>query len=117
LSGPPWAFNQCAAISLVSNTAVHPTSLALAKYMLHRNQCYHFVHADPWQMSIFVKNWAIAGGLFALQAKDAAYVFEPERSECRPSTGPEQNTRAADRFAIVGKVLKTLANLSFQALS
>ena len=27
---------------------------------------FHWIPDDPWQMSIFVKNWAIAGGCMAL---------------------------------------------------
>ena len=32
---------------------------------------FHFIPDDPWQMSIFVKNWAIAGGLLVLSAHAA----------------------------------------------
>jgi len=30
---------------------------------------FHFIPDDGWQMSIFVKNWAIAGGLLVLAAR------------------------------------------------
>ena len=27
---------------------------------------FHYLPDDPWQVTIFVKNWAIAGGLLVL---------------------------------------------------
>jgi putative oxidoreductase len=62
---PALGFNLCAAILLIGKIAVRPTSLALAAYCA-LTSIFHFIPADPWQMSIFVKNWAIAGGLLIL---------------------------------------------------
>ena len=40
-------------------------ALSLAAYCAVTS-VFHFIPGDPWQMSIFVKNWAIAGGCLAL---------------------------------------------------
>lgn len=42
-----------------------PVALALAAYCAITS-LFHFIPADPWQMTIFVKNWAIAGGCLAM---------------------------------------------------
>jgi putative oxidoreductase len=60
-------FNGFAAIWLIWGLWLGPLSLALAAYCMITS-IFHFIPNDPWQMSIFVKNWAIAGGLFVLAA-------------------------------------------------
>jgi putative oxidoreductase len=68
---PPWliwpalAFNAAAAIALALGWRLRETALAAAAYCIVTS-LFHFIPGDGWQMSIFVKNWAIAGGLFAL---------------------------------------------------
>ena len=64
---PALAFNATAALALVTGTAIRPTALALAAYSAVTS-IFHFLPEDPWQMSIFVKNWAISGGLLVLAA-------------------------------------------------
>ena len=44
---------------------VAPWALALAVYAA-ATSVFHLRPDDPWQMTIFVKNWAIAGGCLAL---------------------------------------------------
>ena len=52
---------------LLVGSAVVVEGLALAAYC-GATSLFHYVPSDPWQMSIFVKNWAIAGGCLALYA-------------------------------------------------
>ena len=62
---PATAFNAFAAVCLIAGWWLSPVSLALALYCMVTS-VFHFIPDDPWQMSIFVKNWAIAGGLLVL---------------------------------------------------
>lgn len=64
---PAAAFNAGAAVALVAGWRIRPVALALAAYC-GVTSGFHLIPADPWQMSIFVKNWAIAGGLLVLAA-------------------------------------------------
>ena len=64
---PAAAFNAGAAVALVAGWRVRPVALLLAAYC-GVTSVFHLIPADPWQMSIFVKNWAIAGGLLVLAA-------------------------------------------------
>lgn len=65
---PALAFNLVGAVLLVANVALRPVGLALAAYCAVTS-AFHFIPSDPWQMSIFVKNWAIAGGLLVLASR------------------------------------------------
>ena len=58
---PAMVFNVCAAFCLVSGQHVVVVARSLAFYC-GVTSLFHFVPTDPWQMSIFAKNWAIAGG-------------------------------------------------------
>jgi putative oxidoreductase len=62
---PALAFNAAGAFCLVSGLWLGPVALLLALYCMATSVC-HFIPEDPWQMSIFVKNWAISGGLLIL---------------------------------------------------
>ncbi|RAI53944.1 DoxX protein [Rhodobacteraceae bacterium AsT-22] len=64
---PAMLFNAGAAFLLIANMCLRPVSRALAFYCLVTS-AFHFVPSDPWQMSIMVKNWALAGGLLVLSA-------------------------------------------------
>lgn len=64
---PAMLFNAGAAMLLLLGRHVTATSRALALYCLVTS-VFHYVPDDPWQMSILIKNWAIAGGLLALAA-------------------------------------------------
>jgi len=62
---PALAFNAAAGLMLVAGLRVRPTALLLAIYC-GLTSIFHLIPDDPWQMSIFVKNWSIAGGCIAL---------------------------------------------------
>ncbi|SLN16497.1 DoxX family protein [Roseisalinus antarcticus] len=64
---PALAFNAGAGLALIAGVAVTPAALALAAYS-GVTSLFHLIPEDPWQMTIFVKNWAIAGGCLALAA-------------------------------------------------
>ena len=64
---PALAFNALAGLTLVAGWAVRPVAALLALYCA-LTSVFHFLPDDPWQMSIFVKNWAIAGGCLVLAA-------------------------------------------------
>lgn len=68
---PALVFNAAVAALLVADRHVRPVALLAALYCAVTS-LFHLVPSDPWQMSIFVKNWAIAGGLLALAANRAA---------------------------------------------
>jgi putative oxidoreductase len=67
---PAAAFNLAAGLALIAAWRVTPVALALAAYCAGTS-VFHFIPSDPWQMSIFVKNWAIAGGCLALAVASA----------------------------------------------
>jgi putative oxidoreductase len=67
---PALVFNLCAGITLIAGVAVRPVAAALAAYCAVTS-LFHYIPADPWQMTIFVKNWAIAGGCLVLAAHGA----------------------------------------------
>lgn len=64
---PALAFNAATAGLLSAGKFLRPTGLALALYCV-ATSIFHFVPSDPWQMSIMIKNWAIAGGCLILAA-------------------------------------------------
>ncbi len=64
---PALGFNAALAVGLVFGPRVRLWALAGAGYCIVTS-IFHFLPADGWQMSIFVKNWAIAGGLLVLAA-------------------------------------------------
>jgi putative oxidoreductase len=67
---PALVFNMGAGLALVAGIAVRPVAAALAAYCMVTS-IFHYIPADPWQMTIFVKNWAIAGGCLVLAAHGA----------------------------------------------
>lgn len=64
---PAMAFNVAAGLTLVAGILVTPVALLLALYC-GVTSYFHLIPGDPWQMTIFVKNWSIAGGCLALAA-------------------------------------------------
>ncbi|MEL7182740.1 MAG: DoxX family membrane protein [Pseudomonadota bacterium] len=64
---PALAFNTLAASLLIAGRYLRPVGRALALYCI-LTSVFHFVPSDPWQMSIMIKNWAIAGGCLILAA-------------------------------------------------
>ncbi len=66
---PVAVFNLVAALALVTGPRVQVWALALAAYCLFTSLFHWQLRADPWQVTIMVKNWAIAGGLLILAAQ------------------------------------------------
>lgn len=64
---PVLAFNALAAGLLIAGRYLKLLGRCLAMYCL-LTSVFHFVPDDPWQMSILVKNWALAGGCLILSA-------------------------------------------------
>jgi putative oxidoreductase len=64
---PALVANLVLAIGLVLPRMVWPAALAAAAYCAVTS-LFHLQLQDGWQMSIFVKNWAIAGGLLVVAA-------------------------------------------------
>lgn len=64
---PALGFNAVAAVALIAGVWVRPVALGLAVYC-GVTSLFHYIPADGWQMSIFIKNWAIAGGCLVLAA-------------------------------------------------
>lgn len=67
---PAMAFNLLAGLALIFGIIVRPAAAALALYCAVTS-IFHYLPNDPWQMTIFVKNWAIAGGCLVLAAHGA----------------------------------------------
>lgn len=67
---PALGFNLITGLALVLGIAVRPVAFFLALYC-GVTSLFHFLPDDPWQMTIFVKNWAIAGGCLVLAAHGA----------------------------------------------
>ena len=65
---PALAFNAAVSVGLVVGPRIGLWALAAAGYCM-LTSIFHFIPADGWQMSIFVKNWAIAGGLLVLASR------------------------------------------------
>ncbi|MCQ0968928.1 DoxX family protein (plasmid) [Paracoccus sp. TK19116] len=66
---PVLAFNLLAALALVFGPGVRNWALVLAAYCIFTSWFHWQLRADPWQVTIVVKNWAIAGGLLILAAQ------------------------------------------------
>ena len=67
---PALGFNLGAGLALVLGWRVREVALLLAAYCA-LTSIFHWQPEDPWQISIFVKNWAIAGGCLALAVAGA----------------------------------------------
>lgn len=64
---PALAYNAIAGIALIAGWRLYPIALSLALYCLITS-AFHFQPDDSWQISIMIKNWAIAGGCLVLAA-------------------------------------------------
>ena len=63
---PVAAFDLVAALGLILGPGVEIWALVLALYCLFTSYFHWQLRADPWQVTIMVKNWSIAGGLLVL---------------------------------------------------
>ncbi|SMO98425.1 DoxX family protein [Paracoccus laeviglucosivorans] len=66
---PLAAANLVAGLALVLGPRVRVFAILLALYCVVTSYFHWQLRADPWQVTIFVKNWAIAGGLLILAAQ------------------------------------------------
>lgn len=64
---PALLFNGIAGLALVAGWHCRAFALLAAAYCA-TTSIFHFLPDDPWQMTIFVKNWSIAGGFLVLAA-------------------------------------------------
>ena len=85
LEWPALAYDAGAALALVAGWRLAPVALSAAAYC-GATSLFHLVPGDPWQMSIFVKNWAVAGGCLCL-AVAAARSGRPAQGTPRASPG------------------------------
>jgi len=80
---PVLVFNLVAGLMLALGVRVRPVALVLAAYC-GATSFFHLIPEDPWQMSIFVKNWSIAGGCLALAvAGSGRWALRPDRQIAR----------------------------------
>ena len=70
---PALAYNAAAGAALAFGVGVRPVALSLALYSAVTS-IFHFLPDEPWQMTIFVKNWAIAGGCLAMAVAGAGRI-------------------------------------------
>jgi putative oxidoreductase len=76
---PALAFNLGAGAALILGVWMRPMALLLAGYCAVTS-LFHFLPDDPWQMTIFVKNWSIAGGCLVLYAQGSGrFAWRPDR--------------------------------------
>jgi putative oxidoreductase len=74
---PAGVFNLGAGLALIAGIYTRPVAFALALYCAVTS-LFHYIPGDGWQMSIFVKNWAIAGGCLVLAAHGAGrFAWRP----------------------------------------
>ncbi len=66
---PVALFDAVAVVGLIFGPGVRAWALVLAGYCIFTSYFHWQLRADPWQVTIFVKNWAIAGGLLILAAQ------------------------------------------------
>lgn len=66
---PVAVFDAIAALALVLGPRVGIWAIVMAVYCMATSWFHWQLRADPWQVTIFVKNWAIAGGLLILAAQ------------------------------------------------
>ncbi|MBI1418380.1 MAG: DUF808 family protein [Limimaricola sp.] len=77
---PALVFDAVAALALVLGVGVRPLAFALAAYCGFTS-IFHWIPSDPWQITIFVKNWAIAGGCLALAVTGSGgLALRPDRT-------------------------------------
>lgn len=78
---PALAFNAVAGLMLVAGYCIRPVARSLAAYCVVTS-AFHFLPHDGWQMSIFIKNWAIAGGLLVLSSCSRPVENPPTQPLC-----------------------------------
>ncbi len=64
---PALVFDAVSGVLLALGVCTRPLALLTAAYCAFTS-LFHFLPDNPWQMTIFVKNWTIAGGFLMLFA-------------------------------------------------
>jgi len=67
---PALVFNAAVGLALILGVKVKSAAFLAAVYCAMTSM-FHYLPDDPWQMTIFVKNWAIAGGCLVLAVHGA----------------------------------------------
>lgn len=62
---PALGFNMVAGVVILLGLWMRPIALCAAAYCT-ATSVFHFLPDDPWQMTIFVKNWSLTGGFIML---------------------------------------------------
>lgn len=62
---PAMLYNALAGLALLAGLAIRWVAISLAAYCMVTS-VFHLQPDDGWQISIFVKSWAITGGLLVL---------------------------------------------------
>jgi putative oxidoreductase len=86
---PVTAFNLIAAVALVTGPGIRFWALALAGYCIFTSYFHYQLRADPWQVTIMVKNWAIAGGLLILAAQGPGQVGTGRKRAAKTGFRPD----------------------------
>ncbi len=66
-----------AGLAVIVGVWLGPVAASLALHGMVTSG-FHLQPDDAWQMSIFVKNWAIAGGCLVLAADGSGWAAFPE---------------------------------------
>lgn len=83
---PTIALEFLGGLAILVGAFTRPVALALAGFTLLAALMFHYVPADQMQMIIFMKNFAIAGGLLILAAQGAgAYSVDALLGRKSPS--------------------------------
>lgn len=67
---PAMVLSAFGAACLIMGVWLGPIAFLLALYAM-ATSAFHYIPDDPIQMSILIKNWAVAGGLLVLCAHEA----------------------------------------------
>ena len=85
---PAFAFNVIAGMAVLLGIQARVFGVLLAGYCMVTSY-FHFLPDDPWQMTIFVKNWAVAGGCLVLAAHGAGrFSLRGQVGAVRPASQP-----------------------------
>ncbi|MGR3493551.1 MAG: DoxX family protein [Shimia sp.] len=78
LASAALGFNAVAGVALIVGWQVRGMAALCAAYCAVTS-VFHFLPDDPWQMTIFVKNWALAGGGLSLAiAGSGRFAVRPD---------------------------------------
>ena len=78
---PALVFNLLAGAALLAGIFTRGVALIAAAYCL-ATSLFHYLPDDPWQMTIFVKNWSLAGGFIMLALNGPGrFALRPSRNQ------------------------------------